>query len=64
MTLHDKRDSDKTTAALGLEHNLTAAIALVQLADLGGDIGDRLLALKRDVLTTERRDRTGRQAAT
>ena len=63
MTSDEKRDADKKTAGLGLEANLTAGIALEQIADLGGDIGDRLLALKRDVLATERRDSTGRQTA-
>ena len=50
MTSDDKKAHDRKTAALGLEANLTAAIALEQIAELGGDISDRLLALKRDVL--------------
>ena len=64
MTLHETRDSDKKAAALGLEGALTAAIAHAQIAGSDGDIIDRLLALKRDVLAAEGRGSNGRQAAT
>ena len=55
MTSDEKRDSDKQTAALGLEAALTAAIAHAQLAGLNDDFIDGLLALKQDALAAELR---------